>query len=111
MHLINTILVAMAVVLLCGCNNPITEPKPVLLDTELDYGPPEFRQGYEDGCKSALGAYGNSYQKTAYGLRKDPRYETDRMYNQVWKDGWSYCYMWLFVQGWQEKKSMHGTLF
>ena len=107
MHTIYTIIIALSLLLIVGCsNNPITNPKPILLDTELSYGPEEYRQGYEDGCKSALGAYGNSYQKTMHGIRKSAQYETSRMYNQVWKDAWAYCYMWLFVH--QRKDPMYG---
>ena len=87
------------VLLICSsCGNDFFTNKPLFLETELDYGPPEFRAGYKDGCESALSAYGNSMQRSMYGLKKDPQYETNRVYNQVWKDSWSYCYMWLFVQ-------------
>lgn len=83
------------------CTSCSTNPfssKPIFLDTELTYGPQEFRDGYKDGCESALSAYGSSMQKTQYSLQKNPKYETNRIYNQVWKDSWSYCYMWLFIQ-------------
>lgn len=78
---------------------PFFDPKPPFLQTELDYGPEEFRLGYNHGCESALSAYGNNMQKSFYSLHKEPKYETNRMYNQAWKDAWAYCYMWLFVQG------------
>ena len=78
-------------------NNVITDPAPAALDTTVNYGPIEFKAGYEDGCKSALSAYGNSYMKTAYSLRKRPEYQYNNMYNQIWRDAWNYCYMWYFV--------------
>ena len=111
MHSIYTILIALAVLVIAGCHNPITEPKPLFLETKLTYGPAEYRQGYQDGCESALGAYGNSYQKTMYGLQKTAEYQNNRMYNQVWKDAWAYCYMWLFVQNRQSNNDMHPTPF
>lgn len=82
-----------------GCaNNPITNPKPALLDTEVDVGPPEYRQGYHDGCASALSAYGNTMMRTMQGgIHKDPKYMNSPMYNQVWKDAWNFCYMTVFV--------------
>lgn len=112
MHAIHTILLALSVLLLAGCTgNFITKPKPLLLETEISYGPPEYRQGYQDGCESALAAYGNSYQKSFYSLQKNAGYQNNRMYNQVWKDSWAYCYMWIFVANRQANDSNYGTLF
>lgn len=100
-------MIILLAVFLAGCSyNPITKPKPLLLETELSYGPTEYRQGYNDGCESALASYGNSYQKTFYNIKKTPQYQNNQMYNQVWKDAWNYCYMWLFSQ--QSQKSMYG---
>lgn len=98
MHSFYTVLLVLSVLLLAGCKGSVFDPKPLFLSTEVDYGPPEYRQGYEDGCGSAIGAYGNSIQKTSYGLAKSAEYQNNRMYNQVWKDAWAYCYMWIFVQ-------------
>lgn len=100
------LLTILIITLVSGCGHNPIGPKPVFLDTELNYGPEEFREGYNDGCESALAAYGNSMQKTAYSLSKNAKYETNRVYNQVWKDAWNYCYMWLFVQN--RKDSMYG---
>lgn len=98
MHTLYTIVIALSLLLVIGgCHNPITDPKPLMLETELSYGPEEYRQGYEDGCKSALGAYGTNYMKTIYGIQKTAQYQNSRMYNQIWKDAWAYCYMWYFV--------------
>jgi hypothetical protein len=89
---------ALGILVLGSCSyNPILDPKPIMLEDHVDYGPPEYRQGYEDGCHSALGAYGTSMMKTVYHMTKTPKYTTNKMYNQVWKDSWNYCYMWLFV--------------
>ncbi len=100
LHTLNSVVVAVAVLLLASCGvDPINNPKPLLLDTEVDYGPPEYRQGYTDGCKSALSAYAsNSFIRTQQGgVHVDPRYTNNVMYNQIWKDAWNYCYMWYFV--------------
>ena len=83
---------------LSACQNLITgELKPVLLETELNYGPPEFRAGYNHGCTTALSAYGTDMMKSTYQQRKAPYYEDNRMYQQVWKDAYAYCYMWMTV--------------
>ncbi len=85
------------VLLLAGCFNPLTDPHPLLLETEVNTGPPEYRQGYHDGCRSAMAAYGTSYMKTVYKINKQAQYATSRMYNQAWKDSWNYCYMSIFM--------------
>ena len=88
------------IVILTGCHlNPITDPKPGYLEMTVDYGPPEFRAGYEDGCKMAMRAYGTTMMKTAYaGVHKRPEYQYNDMYNQTWRDAWNYCYMSYFMQ-------------
>ena len=93
--------IALLVMALSACStlNPIIDPKPAYLEITVNYGPPEFRAGYEDGCRSALAAYGNSYMKTMHSLRKRPEYQYNNMYNQVWRDGWNYCYMSYFLYG------------
>jgi hypothetical protein len=93
--------IALMVMAISGCTslNPITEPKPAYLEVTVNYGPPEFKAGYEDGCKSSLAAYGNTYMKTIYSLRKRPEYQYNNMYNQVWRDAWNYCYMSYFLYG------------
>ena len=94
----SAIAVIMLILLGSCANNPFTNPKPAMLENEIDYGPPEYRQGYSDGCNSALSAYGNSYMRTMQGgIHKDPRYTDLPMYNQAWKDAWNYCYMYIFV--------------
>lgn len=96
---VTSVAIALVILLLAGCsNNPFTDPKPLMLETELDYGPAEYRAGYEDGCKSALSAYGNTYMRSIYGIQKRAQYQNNKMYNQVWKDSWNFCYMWIFAQ-------------
>ena len=111
MRSVYTVLLVLSILIVAGCRNPITNPAPLLLDTELDYGPDEYRQGYKDGCESALAAYGNSYQKTVFDLSKTAEYQNNRVYNQVWKDSWAFCYQWIFVQNFQDKNSLHNTPF
>lgn len=110
-HAFSYILIVLTILFLGGCHNPVTNPKPLLLETELSYGPEEYRTGYNHGCESAIAAYGNSYQKTFYSLKKAPEYQNNRMYNQIWKDGWAYCYMWIFVQNRQANDGGYGTPF
>ena len=89
---------SLSVLLLSACgHNYITDPEPLLLDTHVDSGPPEYRQGYADGCHTAMAAYGTSYMKSVYKLHKEAKYANNKMYNQAWKDAWNYCYMSIFM--------------
>ena len=94
------ILCLVLAVAVSGCgNNFITNPKPLFLEKEIDFGPPEYRAGFHDGCETGLQAYQHSYAKTLYGgPQKTAAYQNNKLYNQVWRDSWNYCYMWLFVQ-------------
>lgn len=93
------IALAFGLATLSACShNPITNPKPAFLDTEIDYGPPEYRAGYHDGCQTAMSVYGNTMMKTMYKLSYHSEYANNKMYNQIWKDSWNYCYMWVFSQ-------------
>lgn len=45
--------------------------------------PPEFREGYSDGCNSA---------RSAVGTKKDEaRMKSDPQYAQGWRDGYDLC--------------------
>jgi hypothetical protein len=65
--------------------------KPGGFRTELDYGSPDYRQGYADGCQSGYGGYGNSFNKMFSPWKQDPNQVTNPVYYQVWKDAYTYC--------------------
>jgi len=50
-------------------------------DVNLSGYPPEFRQGYADGCASAKGSR----------TRDDKRFHSDYQYAQGWRDGNDIC--------------------
>lgn len=76
-------------------------PQPLFLDTEIDYGPPEYRQGYADGCESGLSRMGNSFYKAMHTFKQDPYLiNNSKLYERAWKDAHLYCWVWL----WQWKK-------
>jgi hypothetical protein len=50
--------------------------------------PPEYIDGYVDGCDSGYHAAGAPY----YRFNKDlERFESDQLYNDGWKDGFNHC--------------------
>ena len=67
--------------------------KPYSLDLTPPEGPPEYEQGWSDGCESGMSAYSSSFYKllNAFELRLDPDLRKNKMYYQVWKDAFLYC--------------------
>lgn len=61
-------------------------------------GTPDFKQGWEDGCSTGLGAYGNGRYRAAYGWKQDHTKVSDADYYRAWKDAYTYC-RW-YVYGW-----------
>jgi hypothetical protein len=67
--------------------------KPASLQSDPPDGPPEYQQGWIDGCESGMAAYTNPLVKSfkAYKLKQDPNLRNNKMYYQVWKDAYLYC--------------------
>lgn len=65
--------------------------KPLGLMMTRNEGPPEYRKGWEDGCKTGIAMMGNSYEKSFYKFTQDPNMITDKVYYQAWKNAFSYC--------------------
>jgi len=65
---------------IAGCATQSTAPAPAV---NLSGYPPEFRQGYADGCAST---------KTGAARKRDEaRYKSDANYAQGWRDGYDIC--------------------
>jgi len=88
MKLILTVLVAS---LMTGCASqpapdlqpaPATAPAPKPAVNLSGY-PPEFKQGYSEGCASA--------KPNAVRTRNEERFKTDVNYAQGWRDGYDIC--------------------
>ena len=54
-------------------------------------GPPEYVQGFEDGCDSGVAAAGGIWYKWIYKFKKDPTKLNNGLYKQGWNEGFSYC--------------------
>jgi hypothetical protein len=85
----------MVLVVLTGCNGQFWKDfhKPYSLDLTPPPGPPEYQQGWSDGCESGMLSYSNALAKTfrVFELKQDPRLRENKMYYQVWKDAFLYC--------------------
>lgn len=74
-------LAALTTVLVTGCASPpAAAPQPIV---NLSGYPPEFKQGYADGCASAT--------PDAARQRDDARFKADASYAQGWRDGRDIC--------------------
>ena len=71
-----------ATTLLAACATPGDKPaRPSGPDINLSGFPPDFRQGYSDGCSSARGSR----------VRNDQRFKEDAQYASGWRDGFDIC--------------------
>lgn len=67
--------------------------KPYSLDLTPPEGPPEYEQGWSDGCESGSSSYANNFYKLlrVFELKLDPKLREDKMYYQAWRDSFLYC--------------------
>jgi len=83
------------VFLLGGCTNfhwqwGGTKPPTLRMD-QPPPGPPEYQQGYMDGCSSGYSGYANDVTKLFHDWKQDPHLAANPVYYQIWKDAYSYC--------------------
>ncbi len=87
---LQTILLVMVIALVTqGCSRPSTP-------YDLPYkapknAPPEYRLGWEHGCKSGFVAYGNAYYKSLYDFTQDVEKMKNLTYSRAWTDSYHYC--------------------
>lgn len=90
-----TLFVLCALLTLSGCKHfhvdmgwarpaslPINNPPP---------GPPEYQQGFRDGCESGYSGYANNFNKVFHTWKQDPELAQNPVYYQIWKDAYAYC--------------------
>lgn len=70
-------------------------------DTSTVVGPPEYVQGWRDGCETGRSAYANHFYKMFLTVKQDEQLAQNPVYYQVWKDAYLYC--WFY----QETTSSH----
>lgn len=54
-------------------------------------GPPEYVQGFEDGCDSGVSSGGSLLQRWFNPYKKDPEKLENALYKMGWNEGFSYC--------------------
>jgi len=70
---------------LMGCKRPL------FLD-DVPPGPPVYKQGWADGCETALDVIAGTRLWNKF--KQDPKLVKNPMYYKVWHDSFWYCYFW-----------------
>ncbi len=78
--------------LLFGCS---PGAPPVLREGPSPDSPPEIYNGWQDGCKSGISAYGNDIYKNFYSFKMDSKMLNNKSYYNYWQDGYTYCRQWI----------------
>lgn len=63
----------------------------LMMELPSNSGPPEYMQGYKDGCESGYSGYANQFNKNFWTWKQDPQLAQEKVYYQIWKDAYSYC--------------------
>jgi hypothetical protein len=71
----------LAAAALGGCAGTSSSSKPAGSGVNLSGFPPEFRQGYQDGCASVRGSR----------VRNEKRFASEPQYASGWRDGFDVC--------------------
>lgn len=81
----------------------LTKPRPWGLGTTPE-GSPLYQKGWNEGCDSGMGSYGNARYRLAYPFTQDWRLVDDREYYSGWRQGYSYCrwYTYNWVRPWRQ---------
>jgi hypothetical protein len=95
---LNKILILLLVVL-ASCTLPSHSGfyAPVTLDVTVPDGPPEFKAGYHDGCKTGLGIGTHFVNGKVYRRKGGPEfgsgvYSHDPVYQSAWGQGYYACH-------------------
>lgn len=76
-----------------GKDGTLDLTKPAYLDLTPPEGPPEYEQGWSDGCESGLNAYNHNFYKFLrfHDYKQDAHLRNNKMYYQAWQDAYVYC--------------------
>ena len=62
------------------------------INVDVPEGPPAFKAGYYDGCRSALSIRKMKNAAAVYKLKMNGIYTNEKIYQQAWGNGWFTCY-------------------
>ena len=72
-------------------NHEFSFTKPFTLDMTPPPGPPEYQQGFSDGCESGYSGYATGFNKVFWDWKQDSELAQTPIYYKIWKDAYSYC--------------------
>ncbi len=93
----NIMVIFLAFLMLYSCRFPDNFGffQPITMDLKVPDGPPEFKAGWHNGCKSALGmrTFANSYvyQHNRTADFGNGVYQHDQTYNSAWSNAFFVC--------------------
>jgi hypothetical protein len=77
------------------------KPKPIGIGEVDPNAPPEYKQGWTDGCETGMYVYGgDTYRYLGYKFKQDYTMITNNDYYNAWQDAYLYCrwYLWNYVR-------------
>jgi len=77
---------------LSGCDLRNFGSVPFYWDLTPPDGPPEYRQGWADGCESARDANIDHFNKALLTVKQDADLMKNPVYDRVWHDAFNYCW-------------------
>lgn len=93
------------ILLICASCNTVEDSfwdprKPPALDMTPPEGPPEYQQGWLDGCKSGLSTVNTNINQTlgSYQYHMDANLWQNELYSAMWKDAYNFCIYYMFSQ-------------
>lgn len=98
-RLLIVLILSLMVTACTGKGGSLDLTKPASLNLEPPEGPPEYRQGWSDGCESGMNVYSADFYKfwKVYEFRQDENLRNNRVYYQVWKDAYLYCALYMMT--------------
>ena len=74
----------------CTANKMWTGPIPNSLPVSIP-GPPEYQEGYKDGCQSGLATYGPAQYKAYYSFYQNYSMMNNAAYVAGWHESYDFC--------------------
>lgn len=77
---------------LVACNAAKETLKPAKwVYKQMPKGPPEYMEGWQDGCESGMASMTNDFYKTFYTFKQNNDMIGNELYYKAWKDTFHFC--------------------
>ncbi len=75
-------------------------PTPAGMGKPAKDAPPDYTEGWNDGCKTGLSTMNQGYYKSFYTYKQNYKKADNLLYYQAWKDAYTYCRQYSFRYTW-----------